>query len=312
MISSVFGKTKPVNYILVLAFLTVLFWVCRLWLYPGEARPQNPVEALVPMAALLLSVFLLNFIVQRNQLTATHSYVILLFALLVLTFPKVLLDPDGLLGHFFVLLGLRRLISLRSLKATRYKVFDATLWFLVASLFIPWALLYLLLCWVFVYVFEPRSLRTWLVPLAAMAVFGLLALAWALQWGDLDFFREHYQFRGIRWDGVWEQWDQHLRLGGFSFLVLAASGVAFLRLGKSGQGRIVVMRLTVLAFLLSMAVVLLETGQGAHVELLAFFPGATLMSKYLETLKKEKMLEAVLIGLTLAAAAVFATQWVLK
>ena len=312
MISSVFGKTKPINYILVLSFLSVLFVLAHLRYTPQPMGPQDILEALLPLAALLLSVFMLNFIVQKNQLTAAHSYAILLFALFMLLFPRTVLESKGVYAYFFVLLGMRRLISMRSLRSTRTKALDATLWFAAASFFVPWALLYLILTWVFVYAFEPRSLRTWLAPLTGLIIVALIAIAAALQWGVLEFFSEHYRFTRFEIGPEGAQWGWNLRILLFAVVVLLVGGMAFLRLGKSGHGRVVIMRLMLLTLLISLAVVLLESGSGIHVEILLCFPAAVLVSKYLESVKRKNLKEGILAAILLICLLTYVGDWVVK
>jgi hypothetical protein len=46
------------------------------------------------------------------------------------------------------LLALRRLISLQSMKASKEKIFDASLWVFIASLFHFWSILFIVLIFI--------------------------------------------------------------------------------------------------------------------------------------------------------------------
>ncbi|WP_088340003.1 DUF6427 family protein [Robiginitalea sediminis] len=312
MISSVFGKTKPINYILVLSFLFAVFWALRLTRFREEAGEHPLWVALMGLIVLLLSVFVLNFVVQRNQLTGPHSFAILFFAVWTPVFPKAMLNPDALFAAFFILLGMRRLVSLRSLRETRYKAFDATLWFLVASLFVEWAVLLVVLVWAFIYVFEPRSLKTWLMPLAALAVFSLIALAVSLQTGALDFARPHFSYGQIRMAPDFFAWDGGLRLLTFGLLTFLAGAFALVRQRKSGHGRLIMTRLILMTLALILAVVFLHQGGGSHVEILTLLPGVVLLSNFVDVIGRDKWREGVLSALVLAPLLLMVADGILK
>ena len=312
MISSVFGKTKPVNYILVLSLLSVCFVLIHLRRFPLE-DPISELPALaLSLACLLFSVLAVNFVVQRNQLTAPHSYAIYFFALLALLFPEIMLDQATILANFFILLALRRLISLKSLRDTQAKIFDGTLWILISSLFLNWALLFLILVWIYIYFYEPKNFRNWLVPFAAFAAFALIGMAVALVAGKPDYFYTHYRFE---WEGTaeyWAAWRNSFKMGFFLLAVLGAGLVSSVKLGKSGHGKILTMRLMALALFVALAVVVFRNSNEQNAVLLAFFPSVVFLSKYLETLRSDNIREGILLGSLALSLAVFLGEWVGK
>ena len=115
MISGIFGKTKPINFIILQGFLFVFYWFVNFVLYKNHYGPEKLVTKFVALGILLFSVFLVDFIVKRNQITATNSFAILYFTMLIVIFPEVLLDDNSIFCNFFLLLALRRLLSLKSL-----------------------------------------------------------------------------------------------------------------------------------------------------------------------------------------------------
>ncbi len=312
MISSVFGKTKPVNYILVLSFLFVFFCLVRLGPFLLE-DPVSELPALVlALACLLFSVLAVNFIVQRNQLTGPHSYAIFFFALLVLLFPESMIDRETILANFFVLLALRRLISLKSLRDTKSKIFDGTLWILISSLFLNWSLLFLILVWIHIYFYDPKNLRNWLVPLAAMAAFVLIGQAVAFLAGRPDYFLAHYRFSLESIGEYWATWKNAFKMGFFLLTVLMAGFVGFLKLGKSGHGKVLPMRLMALTLLLATVVVIFRSSSDHNSVLLTFFPSVVFLSKYVETVRRDNLREGLLLGSLALCLALFLAEWVGK
>lgn len=312
MISSVFGKTKPVNYILVLSTLFVCFILVRFVQYP-LADPVSAVpEQLFLAACLLFSVLAVNFVVQRNQLTAPHSYAIFFFALLALLFPQTFLGGDAILANFFVLLALRRLISIKSLRDTRSKIFDGAFWILVASLFLNWTVFFLALVWAHILLYEPRSFRNWMVPFAAIAAFALIGTATTYLLGHPLYLAEHYRFEWAGLQTYWADWGLGLRMVAYLLTVFLAGFVAYLKLGKSGQTKILPMRLALLTFLVALAVVFLGSSDGQSPVLFTFFPATVFFSKFLETIRRDNLRDGILLGALGLCLLVFLGGWVGK
>ena len=310
MISSVFSKTKPVNHILVLSTLGVVFFLEAVFRRESGITLDNLPSVLLTLACLLFSVLAINFIVSRNQLTAPHSFTLYFFALLVLLFPDSLADSAAIIANLLLLFGMRRLVSMRSLRDIKSKIFDGTFWFLGASLLVDWTLLFLLLPWLYVYLYDPRNIRNWLVPLAAVLLTGLLVAAWISVSGDTGLFARNYR---LAWEGTaayWTDWDHTLRIGIYLAVILLSGLVAFLRLGKSGHGRIVSMRLLAISFLLGLGVVALRGGDAGNPILITFFPAAVFLSKYIETIRKDNWREGILAAFLLIAAGSYALSWV--
>src|SRR5690606_9238103 len=103
---------------------------------------------------LMFTIFIVDFIVKRNRLSGTNSFALMYYTLLMVVFPEVLIDSNGIFCSFFLLLSIRRIISLRSLRDVKLKLFDATLWIMVASLFYEWALLYLIVVFAGLYFYD--------------------------------------------------------------------------------------------------------------------------------------------------------------
>ena len=207
---------------------------------------------------LLFSVFVVDFIIKRNKLTEANSFAMLFYAILIVAFPETLLDNDAILCSTFLLFASRRLISIRSLKNIKLKIFDATLWVMVSSIFYDWAILYLLLVFAAIYIYEPKNVRNWMVPLAAvftvfMIGYGVLILA-----GNTNFLTEHYQLRFNFDTSYFLNLANSLKLVLYMLLIFALSIYAFLKLGKAGLGKIVTMRLIALSFIIGLVVKILN------------------------------------------------------
>lgn len=296
MISSIFGKTKPINYIIVLVFLFVFYWFWHAMMSTMPSESEVFALKLLASAVLLLSVFVADFIVKRNKLTEPNSFAILFYAILVLVFPETLLDNDAVFCSLFLLLASRRLISIRSLKNIKLKIFDATVWVMVSSVFYDWAILYLLLVFAAIYIYEPKNIRNWMVPFAGiftvfMIGYGILVLA-----GNTAYITEHYQLR-FNWDSSYfSNIANSSKLILYILLIFALSIYAFLKLGKAGLGKIVTMRLIAFSFVIGLVVKILTKSSDDYPIMITFFPAVIFLTNYVESIKKANIKELVLMA----------------
>tara|TARA_R110000868_G_scaffold141177_1_gene357456 strand:+ start:7539 stop:8402 length:864 start_codon:yes stop_codon:yes gene_type:complete len=119
-----------------------------------------------------LSCFLIltfNFITNKNSLTKNNHYQILLFGLFFLMLPQTTIGKDFLFANFFVFLGLRKILSLKTELQTKKKLFDAAFWFGIAALFYIWALLFVILIFGTLILYTDKRLKNWLVPFVGLA-----------------------------------------------------------------------------------------------------------------------------------------------
>jgi hypothetical protein len=103
-----------------------------------------------------------------------------------LFFPNVWNNSSLLISNFFILLSLRRLVSLQSLKTPKEKIFDASLWVFVAAMFHFWSIIYIILVFIAILFHAARDYRNWFLPFIAFftscSVFVLFALIFDKSW----------------------------------------------------------------------------------------------------------------------------------
>lgn len=312
MISSIFGKTKPINYIIVLAFLFLFYWTVHFLMYQRSYGPEELLIQTVVLAILLFSIFVVNFIVKRNQITGTNSFAILFYTLLIVVFQSSLLDNNAILCSFFLLLAQRRLISLRSLKNIKLKILDATLWVTVASFFYDWALLYLILVFIAIYFYEPKNIRNWLIPFLGVFALWIILYSTLLLLDEVAFFKSHYSFKLSFDTDFFAYWGNSTKLIIYIIIILLTGFWAFLKVGKLGIGKIMTMRLIAISFTIGIILTLLKTSSEAFPVMVTFFSGSVLLSKYIEVVKKANIKEIALMVSVLLPFVVFLTEWIVK
>lgn len=177
MITTIFKKSTPINYILVAILMIVFFFLYQFNLKTASFSTIQILEKVGILLVLLGSIVVINFVTKKNGLSKDSSYTIFFFFLFLVFFPSVLNEPNLLLANFFVLLAMRRLISLQTLKSPKEKIFDASLWIFVATLFHFWSILFVFLVFMSIFFHVSRDYRNWVLPfIAFVAIFIIFAL----------------------------------------------------------------------------------------------------------------------------------------
>jgi hypothetical protein len=126
-------------------------------------------EFLIIALLLPLTLFLVQFIVLKNELTPKSAYCLFIYTMFVLAICTKPVSWHVVVALFFILLSLRRLLSLRSGVAALRKIFDATFWMSIAAFFEPWILIFLIVIYLGILLFAPSKWRHWVMPLVALA-----------------------------------------------------------------------------------------------------------------------------------------------
>jgi hypothetical protein len=177
MITSFFNKSKPTNFVIVFGVTILAFIMARKSLLPEDVSVDFLMKQLILMIIVLSSILLLNFIASKNSLTHKSNYEVLLYSLFLLFITQTTYDSDILLSNFFVLLGLRRIISLHTNKDTKKKLFDAAFWIGVAALFYFWSILFFALVILSLVLYTDNNLRHWIIPFLGLATIFVVGIA---------------------------------------------------------------------------------------------------------------------------------------
>ncbi len=311
MISSIFGKTKPINFIILLGFLFLFYWTVQIYLLEIDISTNKIALEMGVLCILLFSIFIVDFIVQRNKLTGANSYAILFFTLLLVIFPETMGDSNAVLCSLFLLLATRRLLSIKSLNDIKAKIFDATLWILTSSLFYDWAALFLLLVIVAIYIYEPKSITNWLVILSAGFSFFMVTYMVLILANNSSFLWEHYSF-DIDYTAIYPpKWSSSIKVSLYIIVNLALAFWSFLAMGKANTGKTITIRLVAFSFVIGLIVNLLVLNESTYAIMITFFPSVIFICNYIESIKRQNLLELVLVLSTVVPLLAFLVKlWV--
>ncbi|MGO3184425.1 MAG: DUF6427 family protein [Aequorivita sp.] len=200
MLTSFFGKSNPINYLILAVFIALGYLVGAV---SGFNDLITPSFLFVHGFFIIVSVFsmlLFDFIIRKNHLTKNNTYAILFFACFMVMLPVIFIQQNILLANIFLILALRRIMSLRSDKNSEKKILDASFWITVASLFYFWSLLFFVPLYIAIVKKPNLNYKQMLIPFTGFFAVIILNTAyhllvndsflWFLEWRDavsLDF-----------------------------------------------------------------------------------------------------------------------------
>lgn len=141
MITRFFRISKPFHYVLFFGALILVYFLQR-GNYLYTAQHLNFLLELAIFSSFLVSIFLMIFIITKNNLTQNNSFAALYFSLFILLVPESIAEPKVIFSNMFVLLAFRRIFSVQTKINLKKKYFDAGLWLSLATVFYVWAILY--------------------------------------------------------------------------------------------------------------------------------------------------------------------------
>jgi hypothetical protein len=198
MLTSFFGKSNPINYLLLAIFILTGY---ILWLIRSVESPVELIATIEYSAFAIISVFsmlLLDFIIRKNRLTKNNTYGILFFSCFLISFQTILIEKNILIATVFILLALRRILSLYTLKNTEKKILDAAIWISIASFFYFWCLLFFLLLYFALFLKPKTNYKQFIIPIGGfLGMFVIRTCLHILRADSFNWFSEWQSEIGI-------------------------------------------------------------------------------------------------------------------
>ncbi|MCM8569624.1 DUF6427 family protein [Gramella jeungdoensis] len=179
MLTSFFSKSKPLNLTVIVLLICAFYIGVNFTSWENGFSWAEFFEKLAALFVLVLSLLVLNFIAKKNELTKRSAYKTLLFAVFSISFFSLLKNESVIIANLCILFALRRIISLRSHKFIQKKIFDATFWISIATLYHFWSGLFFAIVFFAILNFA-SAFRNWLVPLVAFAAVASLTITFHL------------------------------------------------------------------------------------------------------------------------------------
>lgn len=304
MIASIFNKSKPFNYLLIGLFLSV-FYV----LYSFKVIPTGNYHLVLKQVGIFLalagSLFIANFITRKNGLSKDNTYTMLFFLLFLVLFPTIFKNSNIVISNLFILLALRRVISLQSLVSPKEKIFDASFWIFIASIFHFWSILYILLVFVSIIFHVSRDYRNWIIPFIAFFTVATIYSVYALASG-IDIINHFKQGATVSFDFTYfENIYQNIALAAFSSITVLLVASQITALPAKPLNMHSSYKKIIFAFFIGVAVYVLSIEKNNSFLAFTFTPLSIMGANYLEGQKINWIKESALIIITTVIIALF-------
>ena len=243
---------------------------------------------------ILGSFFLSNFIVKKNGLTKDSGYTTLFYLILMLIFPSIWNNYNLILSNFFILLALRRLVSLQNLNAPKEKIFDASLWIFAASLFQFWAILFFFIVYFSIIFHVSRDYRNWLLPFIAFFTSVIIFLFYALLI-DKSLLSNYLEKRTIYLELDYFQNDfQNIALSVFAVFVAFFISTAIFSLTNKPLNLQSTYKKILFSFFIGIIIFIISPNKSNDMLIFTFFPLSVMATNYIEYNKYKIQKEIVL------------------
>jgi len=286
MITRFFSTSKPIHLVLISFFVLGLFLVVRLgYYYEGISALQIGKEVLL-YGITLLSIFVLSFFVNKNNLTKQNSFKILLFSLFLACIPATIEYGSIIVSNVFILFAVRRIISLRSNLHIKKKLFDAAFWIALASLFYFWAILFLILVFAALMFYSIGQSNNWIIPFTGIITVALIVVSFNIisqnTFGNMNTLIDTVSFD-------FSNYNQLNLMVSISVISLAGLWALFFYVKKL-QDKSRALRpsfvLILIALIIGIAIVILSPNKNGSEFIFLFAPLAIIMTNYIESIKK--------------------------
>lgn len=308
MITSIFKKSTPINYSLMGILVVVFFFLYQFKTVTTTVTANEMGKKAVVLVVLFASLFLSNFIVKKNGLTKDNAYTLLFYFLLLCFFPSIWSNFNLVISSFFILLSIRRLVSLQTLKAPKEKIFDASLWIFIASFFHFWAILFILLVYISIIFHVSRDYRNWLIPFVGLFFTTIVFVFYSLLFDKTAI--DHY----LGNQEIYTQLDyfkndfQNIALSIFAVFIVFFGIPAVFTLTSKPLNLQASHKKIIFSLALGIAIYFISPNKNNDFLIFTFFPLAVMASNFIESSQVKIQQEIVLSVTILLSLFCFFTQ----
>lgn len=304
MISSFFSQSRPIHFVVVSTFLLVVFIASKIYAIHVPFSFQLLAEQSFYFVIVLSSLFILDFFASRNSLTKKNSYKLLMFGLFIAMLPETLLNSRTLLANFFILLALRRIISLRTQKEIKKKLFDAAFWISIATLLYFWAALFFILIFAAMVLYSMVNIKNWLVPMTGVLTVAIIWLS-TMMVMNMDFtdYFDDLLIYSVDFTGL----NSARIIISATILISYGTWASFYfikHIKEKSKSLRPSFTLVVLSSIIALLIILISPQKNGSEFVFLFAPLSIIMTNYLEV-TREKWFKEILIWVLVLIPAVF-------
>ena len=184
MLANFFGKSKPINFLVLFALFLCYYSVSLIY-------RDFAITVLLKEFAWSLVIFsVFNFIIAKNTLTYDNSYAFLFLVLLYGFFIETTTINTVFYAHITTLLFLRKVYSLQSNKNVHHKLFDGGLWLGISFIIYPYTVILGFLLYLSTYLHQRINYQTLFIPIIGFFAPVFLYFTYCFWYDDIQPFNE--------------------------------------------------------------------------------------------------------------------------
>ena len=294
MLTSFFSKSKPINLTVIILLLVIFFVGVNLTEWETGFSMIELFQRIGVLLLLVLSLLVLNFIAKKNELTKRSAYKTLLFAIFIISFSSLLKNEAVIISNLCILFALRRVVSLKSNKFVQKKIFDATFWVGIATLYNFWSALFFLLIFFAILNFA-STFKNWLVPFVAFAAVAMLTVTFHLMaYDEIYTLNDWYQTSNFDFT-AYSQPKLLIPLSIILGLLLWTLVQYFSAMQKASVTRRPVLSMILFSLVIAAAVAIFAPTKNGSELIFFFVPLSIIASNYFDS-KKDKIFKEILLA----------------
>ncbi|WP_231372703.1 DUF6427 family protein [Aureivirga sp. CE67] len=295
MIANFFNKTKPIN-LLTIIFLLIVISIISFFKNISENYSFTNISesiGILLFSAVFLSIY--SFVIKKNNLVKKNSYgdflVILIFAML----PQAIHWNLIFISNFFLILFFRRIFSLNSIKNIKLKLFDVGFWLAISFLFFNWSIVFGILIYISLVIYERVNFRTLLIPIIGFSFPITLFYTYSLLIEQPDLFLNSFTFY---YNTEFEVYNQSismiLPLSILGILALFSILITTPKIASQGNNSKYSWGILILSFLLSLVIIAFSSDKNPDILLFLIFPCATILANFVQEIRGLWIKESIL------------------
>lgn len=306
MLANFFGKSKPINYVVITGLFFIYFSICLFYDYNIDPYFTNITLNYVSFFLLITWIFFFfNFILAKNNLTYDNSYGFLFYVVCLGFLPLSFLNLENLLLGLIILFFFRRVYSLQSPKTIFKKTFDASFWLGVSFILAPYTILFFILLYVAIFIYKRNKIQTLLIPFIGFSIPVFLFFTYCFWFDKVTVFTKLFDFSfstEIKFLTSSKTLAPFSLVSTLCILSILFKSIRVFSVKNSFQKNWI---LILVNFVISFLVVLLSKTEGSCAVLLLLFPVSLILTNGFELIKRKFIGSFILIVLLVFSFSLF-------
>jgi hypothetical protein len=195
MLANFLGKSKPINFIILLSLFIGLFLFTSFSLFYNDRFEFSFLFKITSSIAFYLIIFFFsNFIVSKNNLTLDNSYAFFIFTVLLSYFLSTITTLKILIIILLYTLLLRKIYSLKSPKKILSKLFDSGFWLGVLFILEPPSAVFVVLIYAAIFLHQKTIINNLIVPIVGLLTPLIIYFTYCFWFDKLYLFTNLFYF----------------------------------------------------------------------------------------------------------------------